>query len=57
MSIGIPHGDNISPLLANIMPNELDKGLKDGGLNFVRYADDCIIMVGSNLLAQSFLLV
>lgn len=39
--IGTPQGGNISPLLANIMLNELDKEMEQRGLNFVRYADDC----------------
>ena len=34
-------GGNLSPLLANIMLNELDKEMEKRGLNFVRYADDC----------------
>lgn len=50
--IGTPQGGNISPLLANIMLNELDKELGARGLNFVRYADDCIIMVGSKQAAD-----
>ena len=50
--IGTPQGGNISPLLANIMLNELDKELEARGLNFVRYADDCIIMVGSKQAAE-----
>ena len=45
-------GGNLSPLLANIMLNELDKETEKRGLNFVRYADDCIIMVGSEMLAN-----
>ena len=45
--VGTPQGGNISPLLANVMLNELDKAGK--GLDFVRYADDLIIMVGSKL--------
>ena len=45
--VGTPQGGNISPLLANIMLNELDKELEARGLDFVRYADDLIIMVGS----------
>ena len=44
--VGTPQGGNISPLLANIMLNELDKELEARGLDFVRYADDLIIMVG-----------
>ena len=50
--IGTPQGGNISPLLANIMLNELDKELEARGLDFVRYADDCIIMVGSKPAAD-----
>ena len=45
--IGTPQGENISPLLANIMLNKLDKELEGRGLDFVRYADDLIIMVGN----------
>ncbi|WP_199883835.1 group II intron reverse transcriptase/maturase [Anaerosinus massiliensis] len=50
--IGTPQGGNISPLLANIVLNELDKEMEKRGLNFVRYADDCIIMVGSEMAAR-----
>ena len=39
-TIGTPQGGNLSPLLSNIMLNELDKELEVRGLNFVRYADD-----------------
>ena len=49
---GSPQGGNLSPLLANIMLNELDKEMEKRGLNFVRYADDCIIMVGSEMSAN-----
>ena len=45
--LGTPQGGNLSPLLSNIMLNELDKELEDRGLNFVRYADDCIILTKS----------
>src|SRR5699024_1825923 len=45
-------GGNLSPLLSNIMLNELDKELKSRGLRFVRYADDCIIMVKSEMAAR-----
>ena len=38
--------------MANIMLNELDKEMEKRGLNFVRYADDCIIMVGSEMSAN-----
>ena len=40
---GTPQGGNLSPLLSNIMLNELDKELEARGLHFVRYADDCVI--------------
>ena len=50
--VGTPQGGNISPLLANIMLNELDKELEARGLNFVRYADDLIIMGGSEMAAE-----
>ena len=50
--IGTPQGGNLSPLLANIMLNELDREMEKRGLNFVRYADDCIIMVGSEMSAN-----
>ena len=42
---GTPQGENLSPLLSNIMLNELDKELEKRGLRFVRYADDCVIAV------------
>ncbi len=49
---GTPQGGNLSPLLSNIMLNELDKELEARGLNFVRYADDCIIVVRSEKAAN-----
>ena len=49
---GTPQGGNLSPLLSNIMLNELDKELETRGLNFVRYADDCLIMVKSEKAAN-----
>lgn len=50
--IGTPQGGNLSPLLSNIMLNELDKELEKRGLKFVRYADDCIIVVKSEKAAN-----
>lgn len=50
--IGTPQGGNLSPLLSNIMLNELDKELEKRGLRFVRYADDCLIMVKSEKAAS-----
>ena len=49
--IGTPQGGNISPLLANILLNELDWELESRGLKFARYADDCIIFVKSEKAA------
>ena len=50
--VGTPQGGNLSPLLSNIMLNELDKELEKRGLRFVRYADDCVITVGSEAAAK-----
>lgn len=44
---GTPQGSPLSPLLSNIILNELDKELSKRGLSFVRYADDCSIYVKS----------
>ena len=49
---GAPQGGPLSPLLANIMLNELDVELTQRGLNFVRYADDCNIYVRSRKAAN-----
>lgn len=49
---GTPQGGNLSPLLSNIMLNELDKELERRGLRFVRYADDCVIAVRSKASAK-----
>jgi group II intron reverse transcriptase/maturase len=44
---GVPQGGPLSPLLANIVLDELDKELERRGHRFVRYADDCNIYVKS----------
>jgi len=44
---GVPQGGPLSPLLSNIMLDELDKELEKRGHMFVRYADDCNIYVKS----------
>jgi group II intron reverse transcriptase/maturase len=44
---GVPQGGPLSPLLSNIMLDELDKELEKRGHRFVRYADDCNIYVKS----------
>lgn len=51
-TIGTPQGGNLSPLLSNIMLNEMDKELARRDLRFVRYADDCIIFVKSEMAAR-----
>ena len=50
--IGTPQGGNLSPLLSNIMLNELDNELEKRKLKFTRYADDCIIVVKSEKAAD-----
>lgn len=49
---GTPQGSPLSPLLSNIVLDELDKELERRGLRFVRYADDLILFVGSHKAAQ-----
>src|SRR5699024_4581436 len=49
---GTPQGGNLSPLLSNIMLNELDQELDKRGVRFVRYADDCVIFVKSEFAAR-----
>lgn len=50
--IGTAQGSPISPLLANIYLNEFDKELESRELHFIRYADDCIICVKSEMAAN-----
>lgn len=52
---GTPQGSPLSPLLSNIMLDELDKELISRGHSFVRYADDCSIYVKSAKSAQRVL--
>jgi RNA-directed DNA polymerase len=44
---GMPQGGNLSPLLSNLLLDELDKELEKRGHKFCRYADDCNIYVRS----------
>jgi group II intron reverse transcriptase/maturase len=53
---GTPQGSPLSPLLSNIVLDELDKELERRGLRFVRYADDMIIFVGSRKAAERVML-
>ncbi len=50
--VGVPQGGPLSPLLSNIMLNELDKELERRGHRFVRYADDCMIFCKSRKSAE-----
>ena len=52
---GTPQGSPLSPLLSNIILNELDKELTKRGLRFVRYADDCSIFLKSKRSARRVL--
>jgi RNA-directed DNA polymerase len=52
---GTPQGSPLSPLLSNIILDELDKELTNRGHSFVRYADDCSIYVKSEKSAQRVL--
>lgn len=50
--MGVPQGGPLSPLLSNIMLNELDKELEIRGHKFVRYADDVVILCRSKRSAE-----
>lgn len=50
--IGVAQGGPLSPLLSNIMLNELDWELSRRGHRFVRYADDCMIFCKSRRSAE-----
>ncbi|MCL1480510.1 MAG: hypothetical protein MH213_03890 [Marinobacter sp.] len=54
-SEGTPQGGPLSPLLANLLLDELDKELERRGHRFVRYADDCNIYVKSQRSGQRVL--
>ena len=49
---GVPQGGPLSPLLSNIMLNELDKELTERGHRFIRYADDLMIFCKSRRAAE-----
>lgn len=49
---GVPQGSPLSPLLSNIMLNELDKEMEKQGLRYVRYADDFSIYTKSHQAAR-----
>lgn len=50
---GIPQGSPLSPLLSNIMLDQLDKYLKQKGYKFIRYADDFSVYTTSKSKARS----
>lgn len=52
---GTPQGGPLSPLLSNIVLDELDRELEKRGHSFVRYADDCNIYVTSRRAAERVL--
>jgi len=49
---GTPQGGPLSPLLANLLLNEVDWELEKRGLSFVRYADDCNVYLRSRRAAE-----
>ena len=51
-SLGVSQGSPLSPILSNIYLDKFDKELESRGLRFVRYADDCIIFVKSEMSAN-----
>ncbi|HEY8910899.1 MAG TPA: reverse transcriptase domain-containing protein, partial [Desulfosporosinus sp.] len=53
--VGVPQGGPLSPILSNIMLNELDWELERRGHRFVRYADDLMIFCKSRRSAQRVL--
>ena len=52
---GTPQGGPLSPLLANVLLDEVDKELEKRGHTFVRYADDCNVYVRSRRAGQRVL--
>jgi RNA-directed DNA polymerase len=52
MDEGTPQGGPLSPLLSNLVLDELDRELERRGHRFVRYADDCNVYVGSERAGQ-----
>jgi group II intron reverse transcriptase/maturase len=56
-ALGTPQGGPLSPLLANVLLDEVDKELERRGHRFVRYADDCNVYVQSKRAGEDVLAV
>lgn len=54
-TMGVPQGSPLSPLLSNIILDELDRELERRGHSFCRYADDCMVFVQSQAAAERVL--
>lgn len=54
---GTPQGGPLSPLLANVLLDEVDRELETRGHRFVRYADDCNVYVRSRRSGERVLIV
>jgi len=54
-TVGTPQGGVVSPLLANIVLNQLDWALDRAGFHFARYADDFVVLTQSQRQAQEAL--
>jgi RNA-directed DNA polymerase len=54
--VGVPQGESLSPLFANIYLTPLDKFFEESGFRFVRYADDIVIFTKSEDEAKKALL-
>ena len=55
--LGTPQGGPLSPLLANVLLDEVDKALEERGYSFARYADDCNVYVGSKKAGERVMLL
>ena len=53
--MGVPQGGPLSPLLANVLLDELDVELEKRGHKFVRYADDFVILCRSRRAGERIL--
>lgn len=52
---GVPQGGPLSPLLGNIVLDDLDKYLEGKGAKFARYADDFVVLVGSRKAGERWM--